>query len=232
MIPLERREEERKKEPTPFITNLILVTTILIQIYISIIPKGEALRIYETYSLVPVQLFDGVHIDSLFTYMFLHGNLVHLLVNSIALYGTGRTVERDIGNIKYLLVFIISGVAAGIFHSYLNPFSSAPLVGSSGAIFGVIATLFLLMPFKITFALIVPLPSVIVGVMLSIVELSAFWMQNDLGIAHDAHLAGFITGCVCAFAIDRDRALKGLIIAGTVVALLYYLGVYFGLIST
>lgn len=226
---MEEVKEERKK-PSLMVTNLLLIATIFIQLYLYMVGPSKALKLYETYSLVPVNLFGGVNVDSIFTYLFLHGNLVHLLVNSIALYGAGSIVERDIGHVKYLLVFVASGVAAGLVHCILNPSSEIPLVGSSGAIFGVIAVLFLLMPFKITFALVVPLPSVILGIMMSLVELSAFWMASDFGVAHDAHLAGFVTGGICAFIIDKKRAVKGLFIAAVVLALIYYLGVYFNLL--
>lgn len=208
----------------------MLIATVSIQLYFYILGPSKALELYESYSLVPVNLFGGVNVDSIVTYMFLHGNLVHLLVNSVALYGAGSIVERDIGHVKYLLVFVASGVAAGLVHCVLNPSSEIPLVGSSGAIFGVIAVLFLLMPFKITFALVVPLPSVILGIMLSLVELTAFWMASDFGVAHDAHLAGFVMGGICAFVIDKKRAVKGLFIAAVVLALIYYLGVYFNLL--
>lgn len=208
----------------------MLIATVSIQLYFYILGPSKALELYESYSLVPVNLFGGVNVDSIVTYMFLHGNLVHLLVNSVALYGAGSIVERDIGHVKYLLVFVASGVAAGLVHCVLNPSSEIPLVGSSGAIFGVIAVLFLLMPFKITFALVVPLPSVVLGIMLSLVELTAFWMASDFGVAHDAHLAGFVMGGICAFVIDKKRAVKGLFIAAVVLALIYYLGVYFNLL--
>ncbi len=226
---MEEVVEERKK-PSLIVTNLLLIATIAIQLYLYILGPSKALELYETYSLVPVNLFEGVNVDSIITYMFFHGNLVHLLVNSVALYGAGSIVERDIGHVKYLLIFMASGVAAGFVHCLLNPSSEIPLVGSSGAIFGIIAVLFLLMPFKVTFALIVPLPSVILGIMLSLVELSAFWMANDFGVAHDAHLVGFVTGGICAFLIDKKRAVKGLFIAAVVLALIYYLGVYFNLL--
>ncbi|MDH5199513.1 MAG: rhomboid family intramembrane serine protease [Candidatus Bathyarchaeota archaeon] len=226
---MEEVGEERKK-PSLMVTNLLLIATISIQLYLYILGPSKALGLYETYSLVPVNLLGGINVDSIITYMFLHGNLVHLLVNSVALYGAGSIVERDIGHVKYLLAFVASGVAAGLVHCILNPSSEIPLVGSSGAIFGVIAVLFLLMPFKITFALVVPIPSVILGIMLSLVELSAFWMASDFGVAHDAHLAGFVTGGICAFIIDKKRAVKGLFIAAVVLALIYYLGVYFNLL--
>ena len=222
-------EAESREEPTPFFTYILLGLMALIQLALTFSNEATILEFYETYSLIPVRFFDGVALESVFTYAFLHGNWMHLFVNGVALYGAGAIVERDIGHLRFVMVFVLSGAVAGLFHSYLNPASSIPLVGASGAIFGIIAVLFLLMPFKMTFALIVPLPSIVVGLMLSLFELSSFWMAADPGIAHDAHLSGFVFGCVCAFAIDQRRAMKGLIIALAVLALIYLLGVYLGL---
>jgi membrane associated rhomboid family serine protease len=225
-------EEANQKKIVPFMTYFILVITFLIQFYLIFLSVDDYLRVYETYSLIPTLLFQGVHIDSLFTYIFLHGNLVHLIVNSIALYGAGTIVEREIGHTKFLGTFILSGIFAGIVHSYLNPQSGIPLVGASGAVFGIIAIMFLLMPFKITYALVVPMPSVIVGLMLTLVEISAFWLASDPGIAHDVHLAGFFIGGITAFMIDQKKASKGLVISIIILVLLYYLGAHFDLIPS
>lgn len=222
--------DDHEKRKRPIVTYLLLASSSLLQLYVSTLPVTEALRIYEEYALFPVRLFDVFAFEALATYMFLHGSWVHFFVNAIALWGAGGIVEREIGSVRFVLVYLSSGVAAGLVHSLLHMSSSIPLVGSSGAIFGVIAVLFLLMPFKITFALIFPLPSVLVGIMLSAVEFSAVWLSSDVGVAHDAHLAGFIFGALYAFAIERRRALKGLIIAAAVFAVLYYLGIHFNLL--
>lgn len=190
----------------------------------------EYLKIYETYSLIPTLLFQGVHIDSLLTYIFLHGNNIHLIVNSIALFGAGTIVEREIGHTKFLIAFIASGLIAGITHSYLNPKSGIPLVGASGAIFGIIAIMFLLMPFKLTYVLVIPMPSVIVGLLLTIVEVTAFWLANDTGVAHDVHLAGFLVGGLAAFIIDQKKASRGLVISIIILFLIYYIMNYLNLI--
>lgn len=230
-IPTEMGGRDRKRPP-PTVTYFLLAFTILLQLYISTLPEAEAMELYEAFSLVPVHFLEGLYLDTTVTYMFLHGSLMHLLVNSIALYGAGSIVERDIGSLKFLLVFLLSGLIAGAMHCYLNPNSSIPLVGSSGAIFGIIAVMFLLMPFKLTLALMIPLPSVIVGLILIAVELSAFWMPTDVGIAHDAHLSGFIMGGICAFGIDKKRAIKGVLIAAAILALIYLLGVYLNLMNS
>jgi membrane associated rhomboid family serine protease len=214
------------RKPTPFITYLLMALMAFLQVYLTMLPSARALNIFETYSLMPVRLLDGVFLDSMVSYIFLHGNWVHLFVNVIALLGAGMIVERDIGHLRYLILFMVSGVFAGLAHCFLNSQSSVPLIGSSGAIFGVIAVLFLLMPFKLTYALVVPLPSVVVGLILVLVESSAIWLANDIAIAHDAHIMGFITGCVYAFILDKRRAFKGLIVAAVILVLMYLIGLY------
>jgi len=215
--------EETKKRPKPYVTYALLAAMILIHLYLSLIPGEETLLFYETKSLFPVRLYDGIYIDTLLTYVFLHGNWMHLIVNCVSLLGAGVIVETDIGHLKFLGAFISSGVIAGLFHSLLNPLSSIPIIGASGAIFGVIAVLFLLMPFKITYALAIPLPSVAVGLILSIIELYSLYTPTDLTIAHDAHIAGFAFGCIYAFNVDRRRALKGLVVALIVLGVMYYI---------
>ncbi len=220
----------KERKPRPIITYALIAAMALIHLYLSLLPREAALLFYETYSLFPVRLFDGIMLDTLLTYAFLHGNWVHLIVNSVSLLGAGMIVENDIGHLKFLGAFITSGVIAGLSHSLLNPPSSVPIIGASGAIFGVIAVLFLLMPFKITYALIVPLPSVAVGLMLSIIELYSLYTPTDLTIAHDAHIAGFAYGCIYAFIVDKRRALKGLVVALIVLGVMYYIGVAYGVI--
>ncbi|UCH56930.1 MAG: rhomboid family intramembrane serine protease [Candidatus Bathyarchaeota archaeon] len=223
-------DEEEPKRAVPYITYVLLTALFVIQLYLNFIPSAIALELFETYSLIPARLFDGVMLDSVLTYIFLHGSWAHLAVNCVALYGAGAPVENEIGHIRFAIGFLVSGVFAGVAHSFLNPSSSVPLIGSSGAIFGIIAILFLLMPFKLTYALVIPLPSVVVGLMLSLVELSALGLPVDLAVAHEAHMSGFIFGCIYAFVLDMKRAVKGLFIAAFVLALMYYVGKFYSLI--
>jgi membrane associated rhomboid family serine protease len=221
---------EPKRKPRPIVTYALLTAMILIHLYLSLIPRNEVLRIYETYSLFPVRLFDGVTVDTLLTYIFLHGNWVHLFANLVSLLGAGAIVETDIGHLKFLGAFITSGIVAGLIHSLLNPSTSVSIIGASGAIFGIIAVLFLLMPFKITYTLMIPLPALAVGLILCIVELYSIYAQTDLTIAHDAHIAGFAYGLIYAFIVDKKRALKGLLVALIVLAGIYYIGTTYDLI--
>jgi membrane associated rhomboid family serine protease len=109
----------------------------------------------------------------------------------------------------------------------VKPASDVPVIGASGAIFGLIAVMLLLMPFKVTTALILPLPGVVMGLLLVFVEVAAVMVGVESGVAHDMHLYGFFVGCVGAFAIDRDRAFRGLVIALLILVALYVWAVYF-----
>ena len=98
-------------------------------------------------------------------------------------------------------------------------------MGASGSIFGAIALLILLMPFKFTSVFIIPLPGVVAGLGLLALEALTIVASAQPGVAHDVHLYGFIAGALGAFALDFDKAFKGLVIA-VMVALALYLWVF------
>lgn len=106
-------------------------------------------EIFARYALIPGE-FDFSHpfasITPLVTSTFLHGNLIHLISNMWALWLFGDNVEDRMGPLRFLLFYLISGMAAGISHIYVNPASLIPTVGASGAIAGVMGAYFILYP--------------------------------------------------------------------------------------
>jgi len=163
---------------------------------------------------------------SLFTYQFLHLNFQHLLSNMFVLFSVGRAVESEIGSTKFGLSYFIAGVFSGLFHVIFNQTSDVAVIGASGAVFGAIALLLLLMPFKFTSAMIVPVPGVVLGVTMLVVEVGSVLISSDVLVAHDIHLYGFLVGGLTSFGIDYDRALRGLVISVVVILLLYYWAFY------
>lgn len=101
-------------------THLILLFVVIIHVYVSALPRKEDNMIYQLWALYPSRLFRGWGLEGLATYMFLHGDWLHLLVNVTALLGAGVIVEREIGSKRYALVFFFSGITAGFVHSLLN----------------------------------------------------------------------------------------------------------------
>ncbi|MCW4049433.1 MAG: rhomboid family intramembrane serine protease [Candidatus Bathyarchaeota archaeon] len=178
-------------------------------------------------SLLPSDIMNGQNRFSLITYMFIHLNLMHLVTNMFVLMSVGTVLERRVGSLRFALVYLFSGIIGGLLHSSVDPSSISPVIGASGAVFGLIAMLLLLMPFMITTALVIPLPGVVVGIGMLVVEVMSLLLNQDVSVAHDIHLYGFLVGGVSAFVIDYNKALRGLIIA--VVALLaLYMWVSYG----
>jgi membrane associated rhomboid family serine protease len=83
---------------------------------------------------------------TLLTYMFLHADIFHLLGNMLFLWVFGDNVEDAMGHVKFLFFYLACGVFAGLFHSWMVPDSTLPLIGASGAVAGVIAAYLMLHP--------------------------------------------------------------------------------------
>jgi len=123
--------------------SFIIINTIIFFI-ISIIPKREYLLLLLNYGVVPIFIINGKNLSSLLTSMFLHGDIFHLFMNMYALLLFGGEYEDFFGSFKFIILYLVSGLFAGVFHSLftilISPESSIiPAIGASGAIFGTMA---------------------------------------------------------------------------------------------
>ncbi len=130
------------------------------------------------------------------TSIFLHGGVVHLLYNLLALIVFGSIVERLIGRARFLIIFIITGVLANLVS--VNFYSSS--LGASGAIFGVIGALIILRPSMMVWAFGLPMPVFIAGLLWAagdILGAYGFLMGNPISnTGNIAHLSGMIFGFI------------------------------------
>jgi len=211
---------------SPF-TSFLVASCSVVYLVTLLVPEDLVYGLVLRYGVVPTLVLSGRSTLSLVTHMFLHAGFQHLMTNMFVLFTVGRAVEKEVGTGRFSLIYLGSGVLAGLAHVAVNPQSSVPVVGASGAIFGLIAVLLLLMPFEVTTAMIVPLPGVAVGVILLIVEVSSLLMNPGSMVAHDIHLYGFLFGGLGAFAVDYDKALRGLVIASVILVALYVWAIYF-----
>ena len=152
----------------------------------------------QTYGLVPVQVMNGMNLLSLLASMFLHADIIHLGLNMLFLLVSGDAVERELGNFRFLGLYLAFGVIAGLFHAYLNSASAIPTIGASGAIFGILAALAILFPFRWLlhlFGLIpIPLPAILF-VFITILTETAYVSSGIVeNVAHTAHVGGFLAG--------------------------------------
>ena len=191
---------------------LIIAANILV--FLQSITNPESYnQLIETYGLVPEQVMRGENLLSLVTSMFLHGNILHLGLNMFFLLLSGDVVERELGNFRFLGLYLACGVIAGLFHSYLNSASTIPAIGASGAIFGVLAALAILFPFRWLLKLFgfipIPMPAILF-VFITILTETAYVASGVIeNVAHTAHVGGFLAGVFLTLLfIPKKRAEK------------------------
>lgn len=218
-------------DSTPIFTYTFITACLLVYFGTLTLPTSSFQGVLDEYAVQPASFAISSNFMSFISYMFLHVNIQHLASNMFVLFSVGRAVEYEIGSIKFGLVFLGSGVLSGFAHVLFNQGSATSVIGASGAVFGAIAVLLLLMPFKFTSALLVPLPGVVLGLSMLAVEITSLMSGNDLFVAHDVHLYGFVAGTLASFGLDYNRALKGLIISVIVVMGLYYWVFYLNQLS-
>ena len=128
------------------------------------------------------------------THMFLHANFAHILFNMLAFLSFAPMVEKHFGPKNFLIFYILSGLGAAFLHIYVTG-SESPMVGASGAIFGVLLVSAILEPeMKIWLFLFIPLKAKWVVPLILIGELYFGFMTTGDHIAHFAHLGGALAG--------------------------------------
>jgi membrane associated rhomboid family serine protease len=145
---------------------------------------------------------------SLLVSIFLHGNLVHLLGNMWMFWIFGNNVEDAMGHGRFVVFYLVGGVLAGLAHVVMQPGSTIPVVGASGAIAAVMGAYLVLYPRAWVQAIVPPLfffpfhvPAI---VFLGIWFVSQFGLAGqETNIAWEAHVAGFAFGAVWALARRR-----------------------------
>jgi membrane associated rhomboid family serine protease len=138
---------------------LIVVNTLVFMLEGS---AGSESAFVSSFAVVPQELFqvyvlggpapisaDSLAIperDTLFSYMFFHGDAMHLFGNMLFLWVFGDNVEDAMGHVRFLVFYLTCGVAAALLHAFMQPASQDALIGASGAISGVIAAYLMLHP--------------------------------------------------------------------------------------
>lgn len=138
------------------------------------------------------------------TSMFLHGDLGHLFLNMFALFLFGKALERKIGPERFILLFFVSGIFGDIGYTLLTDSPSTCALGASGAVYGIIGALVYMSPKLPVYFYGMPLPMIIAGPLYAVFEL--FALGNADGVAHSAHLFGFLGGlALVLFFRKRDK---------------------------
>src|SRR5450432_1012919 len=193
---------------TPGVKLLVLICAgvFLAQTAVSIIYGPTVAYHYITlvFGLVPHAVTHGLRVWQPFTYIFLHGGLLHLLINMLMLWMFGRELELIWGQRRFLNFFMFCGVGAGLIEVFIKTIpvffgklpSDTPTIGASGAIFGILIANAVLFPDRKIWLL--PLPVTIpmrpyVAIMAAVEFFLTLGASGD-GVGHLCHLGGMLVG--------------------------------------
>lgn len=156
--------------------------------------------------------------SSMFSTMFLHGGWLHLITNMWMLWVFGNNIEDRLGHLVFAMFYIICGVLASLSHWVVDPESQLPVVGASGAVAGVLGAYALTFPWAKVASVVLPIPYlfnlpafIVLGqwVILETVAGIRNWGPADVGVAHWAHIGGFIAGLVLMPLLAIGRSPEG-----------------------
>ena len=210
LIPLS--DASRRPVSIPVATALIILVNIFV--FLLELMRGDAFVMQ--WSAIPTQITNGHHWITIFTAMFMHGSWSHIIGNMIFLWAFGPEIEDAMGWGRYLAFYLISGLVAMMAQVLVDPHSTIPNLGASGAIAAVMgaflvtyprdrikAVLFIFIFVKITF---IP-AALLIGFwfITQLVHAGAVAQVQTGGVAYLAHVGGFIFGAVTARLFEGPR---------------------------
>ena len=148
-------------------------------------------------SLIPAPL-------TLITSMFMHGGWMHLIGNMLFLWVLGDNVEDSMGHGRFVVFYALCGLAAALTHAGLDPQSTTPMIGASGAISGVIGAYLILHPkaqiLTLAFRFFIHIPAFIllgIWIIMQVINVSmGSGEESGGGVAWWAHIGGLVAGCI------------------------------------
>lgn len=154
------------------------------------------IQISRVFGLIPALFWRGAVWQPV-SYIFLHAGVFHILINMLILWMFGTSIESTWGARRFLKFFFICGIGAGILNAAVTPSGTIPIVGASGALYGILMAFGILFPNQLIYIWgIFPVRAKYFVIGIGIVELLTAMSTTDSGVAHFAHLGGMLFGLV------------------------------------
>jgi membrane associated rhomboid family serine protease len=217
MFPL--GDDNSMRRTTPYVTFVLIAINVLV--FLLELQNGD--EFIQEWAFVPGRFSDnpGANIATVFSAMFMHGGWLHLGGNMLYLWIFGDNVEDVFGPVKFLIFYLVCGVAATFAQYFVVPRSGIPNVGASGAIAGILGAYLLLFPHSRVRVLmanqVVALPAlfvlgfwIVLQVFSGVGSIAPTAQTEDTGgVAYMAHVGGFVAGLALALVLrgsNRQQA--------------------------
>jgi membrane associated rhomboid family serine protease len=167
-----------------------------------------SVRVFGGHAAVSGDVWPVPEALTLLTYMFFHGDPLHILGNMLFLWVFGDNVEDACGHVKYLFLYLTCGVIAGLVHVTMQSGSEAPLIGASGAVAGVISAYLVLHPRVLVWVIafkFIPLRISALWVLGAwiVLQFAMLFMKVAGPVAWWSHIGGIVSGAVLVVALRR-----------------------------
>jgi membrane associated rhomboid family serine protease len=211
MIPLS--DADRRPLHAPVVTGAIIAANVLM--FLVELAGGDAF--INRWSVIPANIVAGRDWLTILTALFMHAGWAHIIGNMIFFWAFGPQIENAMGPVRYLVFYLLGGLVASVAQIVMNPTSTVPNLGASGAIAAVMGAFLITYPrdrirtllFLGWFARIAFVPAaLLVGIWFLIQlfsELGTLATVQSGGVAYMAHIGGFIFGAIFARLFEHTR---------------------------
>ena len=180
-------------EGTPLIKKIFWINVLAFSL--TLILASINFSVFERFAMWSYKC-DNFYPWQLITHQFLHAGFFHIIFNMLALLSIGPFVERFLGKKKFLPFYLLCGVGSALLHMSISSNVTVPMVGASGALFGLLVLFSIIHPNEKLYLFFIPIgikAKYMVGTLIAIEILLGLFSTSD-GIGHWAHVGGALTG--------------------------------------
>jgi len=185
-------------EGTPLIKNIFWINVLAFSL--TLILASMNFSVFEHFALWSYKS-DNFYPWQLITHQFLHAGFFHIIFNMLALISIGPFVDRFLGEKKFLPFYLLCGLGSALLHMSLTNSVNIPMVGASGALFGLLVLFSIIQPNEKLYLFFIPIgikAKYMVGALIVIEVLLGLFSTSD-GVGHWAHIGGALTGFLLYF---------------------------------
>jgi len=175
----------------------LLIATVGVFVFQILAGIVAQVRLERLFGLVPYNVTHHLYLWQLVSYLFLHGGFWHILLNMLGLWMFGSRLEWLWGTDRFVRFYFVTGIGAAICSTVVSPNSTIPIIGASGAIYGLLAAYGLLFPEEtLLLYFVIPIKAKYFVLILGVITFWSSVSSTGDGVAHVAHLGGMLFGWI------------------------------------